>query len=61
MVRDPAPGITARWVFEGSMDDNTRAQGGSDPHSREYRAVRGLRLWRVFISNAEIAGDEIAG
>jgi len=59
LVRDSAPGITARWVLYCDPDDRTRAgrAGALNPWAIEHPESLD---WRVFISNAEIAEDTTA-
>ena len=56
VMREPAPGITAKWVLYCQLDDRTRAgkEAARNPWSIERPEDHD---WRVVISNDEVAQD----
>jgi len=56
VMRDPAPGITAKWVLYCQLDERTRAgkEAARNPSSIERPEDHD---WRVVISNDEVAQD----
>jgi len=56
VIRDPAPGITARWKLYYQLDDRTRAgkEAARNPWSIERPEDHD---WRLVISNDEVAQD----
>ena len=56
VMRDPEPGLTAKWVLYYGLDDRTRAgkEAARNPWSIERPQDHD---WRAIISNDEVAQD----